>query len=89
MDATFHDVGEISCVSPNLGWIDEVQRVSVFTMAANPEIQTISANVDDYVNEVHVCQTFGESDVSDDELGRGFRLVAPGGSIEYPLTRHT
>ncbi|KAL7555003.1 hypothetical protein ACHAWF_018580 [Thalassiosira exigua] len=87
--AHYHDVGEISCVSPNLGWIDEVQRVSVFTMAANPEIQTISANVEDYVNEIHVCHTSGDSDLADDDLNRGFRLVAPGGSIEYPLTRHT
>ena len=59
----------------------------MFTMATNPEIQIISANVDGYVNEVHVCQTFAESDVSDDEFGRGFLLVAPGGSIEYPLAR--
>ena len=87
--AKYHDLGEISCVSPNLGWIDETQRVSVFTMAANPSIQTIRANVDDYVNEVHVCHTYAETEISDDELGRGFRLVAPGGSIDYPLTRHT
>jgi len=89
VNATYHDVSEISCITPNLGWIDEVQRVSIFTMALNPEIQTISANVDDYINEVHVCQTFGDSEISDDELGRGFRLVAPGGSITYPLTHHT
>ena len=85
--ATYHDENEVSCVSPIFGWVDEVQRVSVFSMANSPEIQTISATVDDY-HEVHTCQTFGE-DLSDDELGRGFRLVAPGGSIEYPLTRHT
>ena len=85
--ATYHDEGEVSCVSPIFGWVEEVQRVSVFSMASSPEIQTISATVDDY-NEVHTCQTFGD-DVSDDEFGRGFRLVAPGGSIKYPLTRHT
>jgi hypothetical protein len=85
--ATYHDENEVSCVSPIFGWVDEVQRVSVFSMATSPEIQTISATVDEY-NEVHTCQTFGD-DVSDDEFGRGFRLVAPGGSIEYPLTRHT
>ncbi len=85
--ATYHDENEVSCVSPLFGWVNEVQRVSVFSMANSPEIQTISATVDDH-NEVHTCQTFGE-DVSDDEFGRGFRLVAPGGSIEYPLTRHT
>ncbi|KAL7542925.1 hypothetical protein ACHAXR_012222, partial [Thalassiosira sp. AJA248-18] len=89
VDAIYHDAAEISCISPNLGWIDEVQRVSVFTMAANPEIQTISANVEDYVKEVHTCQTFGQTDLADDEFGRGFRLVAPGGSMEYPLSRHT
>lgn len=85
--ATYHDENEVSCVSPLFGWVNEVQRVSVFSMANSPEIQTISATVDDH-NEVHTCQTFGE-DVSDDEFGRGFRLVAPGGSIDYPLTRHT
>ena len=85
--ATYHDDNEISCIAPIFGWVDEVQRVSVFSMANSPEIQTITATVDDY-NEVHTCQTFGE-DVSDDEFGRGFRLVAPGGSTEYPLTRHT
>ena len=87
--ATYHDMGEISCTSPRLGWINEIQQVSVFTMASNPEIQTISATVDDYINEVHICHTHGESDITDDDLGRGFRLVAPGGSIEYPLSHHT
>ena len=85
--ASYHDENEVSCISPLYGWVDEVQRVSVFSMANSPEIQTISATVDNH-NEVHTCQTFGE-DVSDDEFSRGFRLVAPGGSIEYPLTRHT
>ena len=89
VNATYHDVREISCISPSLGWIDEMQRISIFTMATNPEIQTISANVDDYVNEVHICQTYGDSDISDDDDGKGFRLVAPGGSIEYPLSHHT
>jgi hypothetical protein len=88
VDAIYHDVTAISCISPYLDWIEEVQRVSIFTMAANPEIQTISATVEDYVNEIHICQTFG-ANLDDDEFGRGFRLVAPGGSIEYPLTHHT
>lgn len=88
VDAIYHDMTAISCISPNLGWIEEVQRVSIFTMAVNPEIQTISATVEDYVNEIHICQTFGKN-LDDDEFGRGFRLVAPGGSIEYPLTHHT
>ncbi len=88
VDAIYHDDTAITCVSPYLDWIEEVQRVSIFTMAANPEIQTISATVEDYVNEIHICQTFG-ANLDDDEFGRGFRLVAPGGSIEYPLTHHT
>ena len=86
--AVYHATAQISCISPHLGWIEEVQRVSVFTMAANPEIQAISATVDDYINEVHICSTVG-TDLADDELGRGFRLVAPGGSIQYPLSHHT
>jgi len=27
--------------------------------------------------------------MADDEPGRGFCLIVPGGSIEYPLTHHT
>ena len=80
MKATYYDTAEILCISPYLGWIEEVQCVSVFAMAASPEIQSISATVDDNINEVHICSTFGR-DLADDELGRGFRLVAPGGSI--------
>lgn len=57
--ATYHDHDEVSCTTPTLGWVDEHQRLSVFTMANKPEIQSITAKVDDYVNEVHTCQTFG------------------------------
>ncbi len=45
VDATYHDVTAISCISPYLRWIDEIQRMSVFTMALTPEIQSISATV--------------------------------------------
>jgi hypothetical protein len=31
----------------------------------------------------------GTSPVSNDPKGRGFRLVIPGGSLEYPLSLHT
>ena len=61
VNASWHDTNEISCISPVLGWVDEIQRVSVFTMASNPEIQTVTANVEDYVNEIHTCQTYGET----------------------------
>ena len=67
----------------------KVKGVCVFTMAANPEIQMISANVEDYVNEVHICQTSADSKVAANELGRGFCLVAPAGSIDNPLMHHT
>ncbi len=91
VNASFHDVNHISCLSPILGQVHEVQKVSVFSMAHNPEIQTISAISEDYVNEIHTCKTYGEGtdDLHDDELGRGFIVVAPGGSTNYPLQRAT
>jgi len=91
VNASFHDTNHISCLSPTLDQVHEVQKVSVFSMAHNPEIQSISAKSEDYVNEIHTCKTYGDGtdDLRDDEFGRGFILVAPGGSTNYPLKRAT
>ncbi len=50
---------KVICPSPPLGSIDEVQKVEVFSMAWNPEIQSIHMTVDDFVSEIHEIRTSG------------------------------
>ncbi|GMH75263.1 hypothetical protein TL16_g06701 [Triparma laevis f. inornata] len=57
VDAEFVDENRIDCPSPYLGSIDEVQTVSVFSMAWAPEIQSIMADASDYYPETHTVMT--------------------------------
>jgi len=58
-NAAWMNEEEIKCVSPDLGKIDEVQTVSLFSMAWVPEIQTIESYADDYLSEIHTIFTSG------------------------------
>lgn len=57
VNGTWQAMDQVSCVAPKLGDIPEVQTVRIFSLAWAPEIQSIEANVDDFVSEVHTIYT--------------------------------
>ena len=59
VEGDWENEDRVMCPSPPLGSIDEVQKVEVFSMAWNPEIQSIYMTVDDFVPEIHEIRTSG------------------------------
>ena len=59
VNASWINHGEIRCISPKLGSVDEVQSVDIFSMAWVPEILTIKSSAEDYMSEIHTISTHG------------------------------
>ena len=66
MEAEYLSSSKLQCRSPSLGSVDEVQKLSVFSMAWAPEIQSITANVEDYLSEIHNISTRGPRSPQDE-----------------------
>lgn len=57
--ATWQSEREISCTSPPVANLYETHNLTIFSMAWNQEIQSVSLSVDDYVPEIHTISTTG------------------------------
>lgn len=56
--AAFHSASLIGCQAPPLRSVDEVQTLSVYSLAHVPEVQTVTVTADDYVEESFTIRTF-------------------------------